>query len=117
MTRYSFVPPRPDYPAASVAYFCSAALTMGIYSEVPKYRSVLDPYREPAAIIEQSDLDYTILRPGWFTREPAGPMPDYAKGSPSTGLTFHSDSLSALIAKIATTPGLYVRCSLGISDG
>ena len=27
MTRYSFVPARPDYPAASVAYFCSAALT------------------------------------------------------------------------------------------
>jgi len=26
MTRYSFVPARPDYPAASVAYFCSAAL-------------------------------------------------------------------------------------------
>src|SRR5215211_2453593 len=27
MIRYSFVPARPDYPAASVAYFCSAALS------------------------------------------------------------------------------------------
>src|SRR4051794_4068749 len=27
MTRYSFVPARPDYPVASVAYFSSAALT------------------------------------------------------------------------------------------
>ena len=44
---------------------------MGIYGEVPgeRYRSILDPYRDSAAIIEQSDLDYTILRPGWFTHD------------------------------------------------
>jgi len=29
MPRYRFVPPRPDYPAASVAHFASAALTLG----------------------------------------------------------------------------------------
>jgi hypothetical protein len=42
---------------------------MGIYGEVPgeRYRSVLDPYRDSAALVETSDLDYTILRPGWFT--------------------------------------------------
>jgi nucleoside-diphosphate-sugar epimerase len=40
--------------------------SMGIYGEVPDetYRSVLDPYRDSAAEIEKSDLDYTILRPG-----------------------------------------------------
>ena len=27
MPRYPFVPPQPDYPAASVAYFSSAALS------------------------------------------------------------------------------------------
>ncbi len=43
--------------------------SMGIYGEVPgeRYRSVLDPYRDSAAVIEASDLDYTVLRPGWFT--------------------------------------------------
>ena len=43
----------------------------GIYGEVPgeRYRSVLDPYRDAAAVIEASDLDYTILRPGWFTHD------------------------------------------------
>ncbi|WP_152667956.1 aldo/keto reductase, partial [Aneurinibacillus tyrosinisolvens] len=42
---------------------------MGIYDEVPgeRYSSILDPYRKSAEIIEASDLDYTILRPGWFT--------------------------------------------------
>jgi uncharacterized protein YbjT (DUF2867 family) len=48
--------------------------SMGIYGEVPGegYRSILDPYRDSAALIEASDLDYTILRPGWFTRQPGG---------------------------------------------
>jgi hypothetical protein len=43
----------------------------GIYNEVPgeKYGSVLEPYRKSAAIIEASDLDYTILRPAWFTNK------------------------------------------------
>jgi uncharacterized protein YbjT (DUF2867 family) len=93
--------------------------SMGIYGEVPgeKYRGILDPYRDSAALIEQSDLDYTVLRPGWFTREPEGPCRITQKGEPFEGHDISLDSLSALIAKIATTPGLYVRCSIGISDG
>ncbi len=53
--------------------------SMGIYGEVPgeTYRSVLDPYRDSAAEIEKSDLDYTILRPGWFTRDQNGQLPDH----------------------------------------
>ena len=47
--------------------------SMGIYAEVPgeRYRSVLDPYRDSAALVDTSDLDYTILRPGWFTHDDA----------------------------------------------
>ena len=42
--------------------------SMGIYGEVPgeTYRSVLDPYRNSARVIEASDLDYTIVRPAWL---------------------------------------------------
>lgn len=29
-----------------------------------RYRSVLDPYRDSAAVVEASALDYTILRLG-----------------------------------------------------
>src|SRR5271166_6514483 len=92
--------------------------SMGIYGEVPgeKYRSVLDPYRDSAAIIEASDLDYTILRPGWFTREPEGPFQITQKGEPFQGHDISLDSLSTLIARIAKTPGLYVRSSIGVSD-
>src|SRR3954454_14500443 len=93
--------------------------SMGIYGEVPgeKYRSVLDPYRDSAALIEQSDLDYTILRPGWFMRQPEGPSQITQKGAPFRGHDMALDSLSALIARIATTPDLYVRSSIGVSDG
>jgi uncharacterized protein YbjT (DUF2867 family) len=93
--------------------------SMGIYEEVPgeTYRSVLNPYRDSAALIEQSDLDYTILRPGWFTRAPEGPWRITQKGEPFEGHDISLDSLSALIARIATTPGFYVRCSIGVSDG
>jgi uncharacterized protein YbjT (DUF2867 family) len=92
--------------------------SMGIYSEVPgeKYRGILDPYRDSAALIEASDLDYTVLRPGWFTREAEGPYTITQKGEPFQGHDISLDSLSGLIAKIATTPGLYVRDSIGVSD-
>jgi uncharacterized protein YbjT (DUF2867 family) len=93
--------------------------SMGIYGEVPgeTYRGVLDPYRESAALIEASDLDYTILRPGWFTRKPEGSYRITQKGEPFQGHDIALDSLSALIVRIVTTPGLYLRCSVGVSDG
>jgi uncharacterized protein YbjT (DUF2867 family) len=92
--------------------------SMGIYGEVPgeKYRSVLDPHRHSAALIDASDLDYTILRPGWFTREREGPFQITQKGEPFQGHEISLDSLSTLIARIVKTPGLYVRSSIGVSD-
>jgi uncharacterized protein YbjT (DUF2867 family) len=93
--------------------------SMGIYGEVPGqiYRSLLDPYRDSAALIEQSDLDYTILRPGWFTQAPKGPCRVTQKGEPFQGHDIALDSLSELIVTIATSPALYVRRSIGVSDG
>lgn len=92
--------------------------SMGIYGEVPgeKYRSILDPYRDSAAVIAASDLDYTILRPGWFTHDAAGPYSITRKGEPFKGHDISIDSLAGLVAKIATTPDLHVRESIGVSD-
>ena len=39
------------------------------------------------------------------------------KGEPFRGHDVSLNSLSDLIAKLATSPGLYVRCSLGVSKG
>jgi uncharacterized protein YbjT (DUF2867 family) len=92
--------------------------SMGIHGEVPgeRYGSVLDPYRDSAALIEQSDLDYTILRPGWFTHDEAIGYQLTQKGETFKGHDVSLNSLSDLIVKLATSPGLHVRCSLGVSD-
>ena len=92
--------------------------SMGIYGEVPgeTYRSVLDPYRDSAAVIEKSDLDYTILRPGWFVRGGKSAIRITQKGEPFIGHDVSLDGLSRLIAKIAVEPDLYVRCSIGVSS-
>lgn len=68
--------------------------SMGNYGEVPGewYRSILDPYRDSAAVIESSDLDYTILRPGWFTRDNEINYQITQKGEPFMG---HDVSLIA----------------------
>ena len=91
--------------------------SMGIYSEVPgePYRSVLDPYRDSAAVIEASNLDYTILRPGWFTRDEEIAYQITQKGEPFKGHDVSLNSLSDLIVKLALRPGLEIRHSLGVS--
>ncbi|MBS1154752.1 MAG: NAD-dependent dehydratase [Proteobacteria bacterium] len=91
--------------------------SMGIYGEVPgeKYSSILDPYRDSAAVIEASDLDYTILRPGWFTRDKTVSYQLTQKGEPFRGHDVSLNSLSDLITKLATTDGLHLRSSIGVS--
>lgn len=93
--------------------------SMGIYGEVPgeRYGSQLDPYRDSAAVVEASDLDYTILRPGWFTHDDEISYQLTQKGEPFRGHDVSLNSLSDLIVKVATTPRLHVRESLGVSRG
>ncbi len=91
--------------------------SMGIYGEVPgqRYSSILDPYRDSAAIIEASDLEYTILRPGWFSHANEINYQITQKGEPFKGHDVSLNSLSDLIVKLALTPTLEVRHSLGVS--
>jgi uncharacterized protein YbjT (DUF2867 family) len=93
--------------------------SMGIYGEVPgeRYSSVLDPYRDSAAVIEASDLEYTILRPGWFARDEEVAYQITQKGEPFRGHDVSLNSVSDLIVKLAVTPGKHVRRSLGVSRG
>jgi uncharacterized protein YbjT (DUF2867 family) len=92
---------------------------MGIYGEVPgeRYRSVLDPYRDSAAVVEASNLDFTILRPAWFTGDEIVDYQITQKGEPFKGREVSLDSVSDLIVKLATTPGMEIRRSLGVSRG
>jgi len=91
--------------------------SMGIYGEVPgeKYRSILNPYRDSAALVEASGLDYTVLRPGWFTRDQSFNYQLTRKGEPFKGHDVSLNGLSTLITKLVLTPGLEIGQSLGVS--
>lgn len=96
--------------------------SMGIYGEVPaalggtpgKVSPVLRPYRAAADVIEASDLNYTVIRPGWFT---AGPV-DYQvthKGEPFGGHDVSIASIADAVKKLAADPKLDSRDSIGLN--
>ena len=92
--------------------------SMGIYDEVPgeRHGSILDPYRNSVRVIEASSLDYTILRPAWLNDRD-----EYDYGTTQKGEMFKNadeqvsrKSVADLVVKLATTPGLETRSSLGV---
>lgn len=90
-----------------------AVSSIGIYQEPVK--TVLIPYRKLADIIEASGLDYTILRPDWFTN---ADEIDYAityKGEPEKGSAVSRKSIASFIAGIVSNPDTYSRQNVGIS--
>jgi len=87
--------------------------SIGIY-DVP-LRSVLVPYRKAADAIEASDLDYTILRPTWFTNANEVDYELTKKGEPEKGSVISQKSLAAVIAKIIESPEKFARENLGIN--
>jgi uncharacterized protein YbjT (DUF2867 family) len=87
--------------------------SIGIY-DVP-LRPVLKPYRKAADVIEASDLDYTILRPTWFTDADDVDYETTRKGEPEKGSVISQKSLATLIAKIIESPEKYARENLSVN--
>lgn len=95
--------------------------SMGIYGELPArlggdgtVAPVLRPYRQAADIVEESGLDYTVIRPGWFT---GGPV-NYeltVKGEPFGGHNASVASIADLVKRLVVEPGFGVKESLGIN--
>lgn len=93
--------------------------SMGIYDEVPgqTYRSILDPYRDSAHLIEASQLDYTIIRPAWLNNNDDISYETTCKGETFKypERTVSRKSVADLILKLATTNGMSIRESLGVN--
>jgi uncharacterized protein YbjT (DUF2867 family) len=87
--------------------------SIGIYDEPLK--PVLIPYRKAADVIEASALDYTILRPAWFTNANEIDYETTRKGEPEKGSVLSQKSLAALIVKIIDSPEKYNRENIGVS--
>jgi uncharacterized protein YbjT (DUF2867 family) len=87
--------------------------SIGIY-DIP-LRSVLNPYRKAADVIEASGLEYTILRPTWFTHDDEVDYEITRKGEPEKGSVISQKSLATFITKIIESPEKYSRENLGIN--
>jgi uncharacterized protein YbjT (DUF2867 family) len=87
--------------------------SIGIY-DVP-LKPVLKPYRKAADVLEASDLEYTILRPTWFTCEDEVDYETTRKGEPEKGSEISQKSLATLITKIIESPENYIRQNLGVN--
>lgn len=90
-----------------------AISSIGIYNTPLK--PVLVPYRKLADVIEASGLDYTILRPDWFTNINEV---DYAltkKGQPEAGTAISRKSIAAFVAELVQNPEQYKNENVGIS--
>jgi uncharacterized protein YbjT (DUF2867 family) len=90
-----------------------AISSIGIY-ETP-LKSVLIPYRKLADIIESSDLDYTILRPNWFTNANEISYSITHKGETEQGSAISRKSIASFISTIIKNPDLHKKQNLGIS--
>jgi uncharacterized protein YbjT (DUF2867 family) len=90
-----------------------AISSIGIY-ETP-LRSVLQPYRKLADLIEASGLEYTILRPDWFTNADEVDYVITRKGEAEKGTAVSRKSIAAFVANVIKDPAEWKGENLGIS--
>lgn len=89
---------------------------MGIYGKTGEdHGLILEPYRASAKIIEESDLNYTIIRPACFTNSPAIDYKLTNKGEAFIGKQVSRISIASLISKLIDKPDYAIRKSLGIA--
>lgn len=90
--------------------------SMGIYGETGEdHGAILVPYQRSAQIIEDSNLDYTIIRPAWFTDDIAVDYKLTRKGEAFQGHQVSRCSIAALINKLIEKPDCAIGESLGIA--
>ncbi|MFD1431015.1 SDR family oxidoreductase [Lacticaseibacillus mingshuiensis] len=100
--------------------------TLGIYDEVPgafgKWNhdqldgGYLEPYTAAAAVIEASDLAYTIIRPAWLSNKSVVDYELTEKGEPFKGTEVSRQSVADLVVKLIEDPTAHVRASLGVDQ-
>jgi uncharacterized protein YbjT (DUF2867 family) len=66
-------------------------------------------------VIEASALDWTILRPDWFTNADEIDYATTQKGEPFRPGAVSRKSIAALVMKLIQQPELETRHSLGVS--
>ena len=98
--------------------------TLGIYDEVPgnfgKWNhqqldgGYLETYGAAAKVIEESDLDYTIIRPAWLSNKDIVSYETTQKGEPFKGTEVSRKSIADLVVSLINDPSMEIRHSLGV---
>ena len=97
--------------------------SMGIYNELTNSKgaigdlpnnSILMPYRKAADVIENSGLEYTVIRPGWFD-EGSDDYEITKKDEQFRGHDISRQAIANFVAKLIETPDYGVNESFGIS--
>ncbi|GEK28950.1 SDR family oxidoreductase [Furfurilactobacillus siliginis] len=98
---------------------------LGIYDEVPgafgqwNKDMILDDYITPYALaaksIEASELDYTLIRPAWYSNTHEIDYELTQKGTPFKGTEVSRDSVANFITTLINTPQQHIRESVGIN--
>ena len=99
--------------------------TLGIYDEVPGNfgrwnhqmldGGYLETYAAAAKIIEDSDLDYTVIRPAWLDNKDEVDYETTQKGEAFKGTEVSRKSIAAVVTKLVANPTEAVRESLGVN--
>lgn len=98
--------------------------TNGIYGEIPgaygewnatTLGTTLDACAAGAEAIESSDVDYTIVRPAWFSDKDEVDYELTQKGEPFKGTEVSRRSVAAYVASLIVDPSREIRRSIGIS--
>lgn len=98
--------------------------SLGIYDEVPgafgKWNnsmigSALKSYRRASDVIEESHLNYTIVRPAWLSDDDEVDYEITQKGEPFKGTEVSRMSVADYIAGVITHPERDSRSSVGIN--
>lgn len=96
----------------------------GIYGEIPgeygKWNarvlgSTLTAYAEGAKVVEESELDYTIIRPSWFQDDDEIDYEKTQKGEPFRGTEISRKSVADYVTHLIHHPEQDRHASVGIS--
>lgn len=100
--------------------------TLGIYDEVPGAYGrwnhqmldggYLETYAAAAKVIEDSGLDYTIIRPAWLSNADIVDYELTQKGEPFKGTEVSRRSVADLVVQLIDHPDRHIGASLGINQ-
>lgn len=93
--------------------------SIGIYNEIRgsgniSNNPILQPYRQTADIVEESGLDYTILRPAWFDNGSDTTCQISFKGETVTGHDVSRKAIIELVSTIIDQPERYLNQNIAL---